>query len=324
MARGNNPRVYKNGNRTVFGKTRSQRRATERLGIVHQGGYGIEKRHYRSNILHKVDQYLNGTQYDGLQDWDDTICQDDSSYTRLKDRKPKIIYPFAKVFKDRMGSKLIGASTFPAFKLEEDEDTEYFLNKVLVPTSYFKPQMLSLGKDLCLRTSAFMRFKFMDGNLQLLKYNSNFCYPEFDNSGELEKIEIKYVYETEEVDEQTGQMVKRWFKEELSTTTDTLYDNPRYQDNEEPEFQVKESVSHGLGYVQGEWFRIGESMHTPDGDEDPMIHMMCEFIDCLNYNLSLSDQATNYGTEPQVALSGMDSSDADNLIKSSSRMCGCK
>lgn len=318
---GNGKQYIMGNGKKFFGMSRSEKRANNFLGVIHSpsSNFGVEKRHYRSQVLKKIDQYLNGTQYDGLQDWDDSVCSDPDSYVKLKDKKPKIIIPFAKIFQDRMASKLTGKSTFPKFKLEEDEEAEYFISNILIPGSFFAAKMQSLAKDLVLRTSSFMRFKFSEGNLQLIKYNSNYCYPIFDDAGELEFIEIKYIYDTDEVDELTGKMIKRWFKLELSKTSDVLYDNPVYSDNQDPEFEVVENIQHELGFVQGEWFRIGESIHHPDGEDDPIIYMMCDFIDCLNYNLSLSDQAANYGTEPQLTISGMDGEDAEKLIKSATK-----
>lgn len=312
-------RQYMNHGKRFFGMSRSEKKANNNLGIkLMDSGLGVEKRHYRSSVLKTVDQYLNGTQYDHLQDWDES-CASIDDYVKLKDRKPKIKFPFAKIFEDRISSKLAGASTFPTFKIEEDEETQFFINEFLIPNSHFKAKMQSLAKDLALRTSAFMRFKFSEGNLQLIKYNTNYCYPEFDDSGELERIEIKYIYKTDEVDPQTGKMIRRWFKLELSKEKDVLYDNPIYHENQDPEFEIDEVTDHNFGFVQGEWFRFGDDIHSVDGEDDPIIYQMCEFIDALNYNLSLSDQAVNYGTEPQLALSGMDSEDAEKLIKSASK-----
>jgi hypothetical protein len=317
-----NGRKYKmGGGRMFFGKSRSEKKAMNNLGIIHSpySPFGIEERHHRSNVLKTVDDYLHGNQYKGLRDWDDSVCTDMDSYVKLKDRKPKIIFPFAKVFQDRMASKLAGQSTFPKFKIEDDEEADHFLNNILIKGSFFRANMQSLAKDLMLRTSAFVRFRFSEGNLQYIKYNTNYCYPEFDDGGELETVTVKYIYDTDEQDPQTGRMIRRWFKLDLGKMADIEYDNPIYHENQEPEFQVVEKIDHELGFVQGEWFRIGESQHSPDGEEDPIIYQMCEFIDCLNYNLSLSDQAVNYGTEPQLAITGIDSEDADKLIKAASK-----
>ena len=317
---GNGRQYIKSNGTRFFGKSRSEKRAANVLGVV-QDGYGIKKLNYRSNVLKTIDMYLNGSQYDGLQEWDDSNCTDPDNYTKLSDRKPKIIFPFAKVFQDRLSSKLAGKSTFPKFKIEEDPETDYFINQVLIPGTFFKAKMLSLSKDFALKTSAFCRFKFVNGALDIQKYNTNYCYPEFDGSGNLTYVKIQYVYDTSEKDPSTGKMIKRWFKLELTQQSDILYDNPIYNESSgaEPEFKVVEKVDHEFGFVQGEWFRFGENNHNPDGEDDPIIYQMTEFIDAINYNLSLSDQATNYSTEPQLVISGMDSEEADKLIKSASK-----
>ena len=312
-----NGRQYINRGKRFFGMSRSEKRANNILG-VNQNGFGVKGAHHRSNIIKTVDRYLDGSAYDGLSDWSEG-CYDDDSYIPIDKRKPKIIFPFAKIFSDRVSSKLVGASTFPKFKIEDDEEAEFFLNNLVVPGSFFRAKMLGVAKDLILRTSSFARFKFSDGNVQIMRYNSNYCYPEFDNSGGLEKVDIKYVYKTNETDSSSGQMIKRWYKESLTKNTDILYDNPVYKENSEPVFEVVESAEHNLGFVQGEWFRVGDDIHSPDGEDDPIIYQMTEFIDAINYNLSLSDQAVNYGTEPQLAISGMDTEDAESLIKSATK-----
>lgn len=314
---GNGRQYILGSGKRFFGLSRSEKRAVQNLGI--NQNTGVQKRHYRSAVLNKVDQYLNNTQYNHLAEWDDSLQGSDGQHIKLKNRKPKIIFPFAKIFQDRISSKLAGHSTFPKFNIEEDEETNYFVNNVIIPNTFFKAKMQSLAKDLALRTSAFMRFKIVEGRVELIKYNTNFCYPIFDAQNELESVEVKYIFDTDEINEATGKTIKKWFKAEFTKNADIIYDNPEYNEGEEPIFQVDEQVDHGLGFVQGEWFRFGDDIHGVDGEDDPIIYQMCEFIDCLNYNLSLSDQATNYGTEPQLAITGLDSEDAENLIKSASK-----
>ena len=321
MEKNNNGKQYNmGGGRTFFGRSRAAKKAANTLGVINpSSGLGIKKRHYRSNILKRVDDYLNGCQYNHLTDWDDSMACGEENFVKLKNRKPKIIFPFAKIFQDRISSKLLGSSTFPKTKIEEDEETDYFINSVLIPGTFFKSKMQSIAKDLALKTSAFCRFKFSGGSLQLIKYNTNYCYPSFDDAGDLELVEIKYVYDTDEIDPSTGKMIKRWYKLALTKESDILFDNPVYTDSEEPIFVVEEQVDHGMGFVQGEWFKFGDSIHSPDGEDDPIIYQMTEFIDAINYNLSLSDQAVNYGTEPQLAITGLDSEQVEELIKSASK-----
>ncbi len=308
-----NGNKYDSNGRIFFGDSRSQKRANNILGVrLYDVNSSVDIS--RSPVLAEIDKYLNNCQYKGKADWQE--CRGSKEYVKITDRKPKIIFPFAKVFKDRIGSKLTGASNFPTMKIEEDEEADFFLNKVLIPSSFFKPKMLSVGKNLALRGSAFIRFRFIEGKLSLEEFNSNYCYPEFDQTGQLEKIEIKYVFESDEKDDK-GQYIKKWKRIVLTKQKDIRYTEPEYNDNHGPEFEVAESVEHNLGFVQGQWFRFGED--EIDGNEEPIIYQMRGFIDCLNYNLSQADSAASYGMDPQLVVSGIDEDEVDALIKSTEK-----
>ena len=293
---------------------RSGTRTDNILGLISNQG---EKLKCRSSKLKVVEQYLNNTVYDGLMDWDQAKCGED--FTPVKKRKPKIIYPFAEVFAERISSKVAGYSTFPKVKIEDDTESDYFL-QLIVNGGFLKPRLLSAAKLLAVYNSVFVRFYFADGILKVESHNSNYCYPEFADSGMLKSVEIKYVYDTGETDNQ-GKQIYKWYKLYLSDTVDIEYDNPVYEENSqtEPVFMEVERNQHDLGFVQGEWIQLGESSTGIDGDRDPFIFKIKGFIDSLNYNLSQTDQANEYGLEPQLILSGMDEDQIDGLIKSSAK-----
>lgn len=310
-------RKYNMGSRFFTGNSRSEKRAANILGVISGGSQGANK--YRSQKLAEVEKYLNGTQYDHLMNWDQAQAEED--HIPMSSRKPKVIYPFAQVFADRLSSKLAGNSTFPKLKIEDDPESEYFLNMV-INGAFIKPKILDAARDLAVYRSTFIRFKIVDGVLRIEKYNPNYCYPVFKATGQLESVTIKYVYDDpEDFDPKTKRAKQKWFKLELTETADILYDNPEFnaQVNEEPIFQVVESAQHELGFVQGQWISDGESSHSPDGDKEPFVCQIKGFIDALNYNLSQTQQATAYGLEPQLLLSGMDEDEVDSLIKSSAK-----
>lgn len=301
---------------TFFGDSRSQKRANNILGVTQSE---ISKYKNRSSKLDKVKKYVHGTQYDQLPDWSES-CEMGDSFRPVLKRKPSIIFPFAKVFQDRVATKLAGKSSFPKFQIAEDPETEFFLDVVERSVS-FSSKMLEVAKDLVSYTSAFCRIKMVDGILRLEDYNSNYCYPQFDAVGNLESVTIKYVYETDEMDKSTGKMICRWYKLELGKESDILYDNPIYSQNSstEPEFTIVESVQHDLGFVQGEWFKWGDDLHSPDGNDEPVVCQIDGFIDAINYNLSLRNHAAGYAMEPQLTISGMTEDEMEDFIKSSSK-----
>jgi hypothetical protein len=299
-----------------FGKSRSQKRAENNLGIKHSTLSMTNNEMYRSERLHKICQYIENKQYDHLADWDN--CDESDQHIPLRKRKPKIIYPFAQLLVERTASKLLGKSTFPKLDIPEDPDTTELM-KLVVDSTYMKSTLLKAIETMCAYNSVFVRFKIVGGNLKYEYYNPKYCYPEFDDAGELVKIEIKYVYDDNEDLDDQGNAKKKWYKLELSQMTDTLYDNPEYVAGGKPNFTPVKSNKHELGFVQGEWIRNGYNRHSPDGDGQSMVEKVFSFIDSICYNLSQSDKAVNYGQDPQLVISGMDDDEIESLIKSSSK-----
>lgn len=268
---------------------------------------------YRKASLYKVDQYLSNTQYDSLSDWDATnAC---GNPLKLSQRKPKIIYNLGKRIADTLASKLMGPRVFPTISLDEDPVTKELFDHV-VKISGLKAKSLDMARYLASHGSCFLRFKFVNGVLKTERYNPNICYPTFDQAGELETLDIKYVYnDLKDLDEK-GNPKKKWYKLSLSKFSDTLFDNPEFGENgEDPVFQPVKTNKHELGYVQGEWFRIGDDPNDPDGPS--LVGEVLGFIDAFNYSLSQSDRAVSYNQEPQLILKGMDTQEIDDLVKSS-------
>jgi hypothetical protein len=305
----NGNKKYINGERLFFGHSRSEKMAVNNLGITQD--YNTRKK-YRSEKLKVVESYLDDSCYDGLHNWDSSTKD---NFIPISKRKPKIIYPFAQVFSERLSSKLCGLSTFPKLTIEEDREADYFL-QILINATYIKARLLSASKMFVLFNSVFVRFYLVNGIVKIESHNPNYCYPVFTDDGKLESIDIKYIYDSGETDEQ-GKPIYKWYRLSLSQTVDIEFDSPIYSEYSEPEFVEVSRNEHNLGFVQGEWFTFGESEQTPDGDREPFICKIKGFIDEINYNLSQTTQASKYGMEPQLVVTGLDSDELDSLIKSS-------
>lgn len=294
------------------GKSRSQKRADNNLGIVHGGApVPLKSRRCRTPELELIDSYVNGTQYDGKMDWNECECSDE--YIPLHKRKPRVIYPYAQTLSNRIASKLVGKSVFPGLKIDDSEDDDEFLGVVLKETQ-FKAKLLQGTKKFASHGSMFMRFKLSEGEMILEHFNPKYCYPKFSQGGELEEMRIQYVWADKEDLDERGKPTEKWFKLVLGKDKDVLYDNPKYVSTAEPVFVPINTAEHGLGFVQGEWIRTTEEKHVPDGEN--MVLPITGFIDALNYNLSQSDRAVSYGLDPQLILSGIDEEEMEGLIKS--------
>jgi hypothetical protein len=299
--------------RFLTGKTRGEERQ-DMLGIVPGERMGSFKR-YRDDALHRLDSYCDNTQYDKLMPWD---SGDRDTYIPIRARKPRVIYNLGKRVVDTVAAKLLGDSVFPRFGVEEDPDTEFVL-QLLITASNMKLMALYAVKRMLTAGSSFLRFYVSGAKIKMEVYCAKYCYPVFDDDGELQEIEIRYVYDDQDDLDERGRPIKKWYRAYLSTDVDVLFDNPRFEPGgAEPQFEEVARAEHGLGYVQGQWFKSSdEETDSPDGDS--LIEYVTDIIDAINYSLSQGDQAVAYAQEPQLAIKGMDIDEIDDLIKSSEK-----
>jgi hypothetical protein len=165
--------------------------------------------------------------------------------------------------------------------------------------------------------AVFVRYYLVNGNIQIEYAQSKYCYPAFDTAGELDSIDIKYIYEDWNEREQNGNPKKKWYRLQLSKTVDIIYDNPEYREGNTPKFEEVGRAEHGLGWVQGEWFATVKDKFDYDGHS--LFADILDFIDDMNYSLSQSSQAIGYNQEPQLGINGVDEDEIDALIKSSQK-----
>ena len=303
----------RNGNSYSMNKRRRfQQLAANRLGVIDMNGNMTYK--VRNDDLEWLDRYYEGTQYDHLVDWDEG--NESPEYVSIRKRKPRIIFPFAKILSSRVASKLVGHTTFPSLTIVDDPDSTEFI-KVLLEVSNFKSRILEPIRRTLNTGSCFLRFFISGTSLKMEWYLSKYCYPKFDINGDLSEIEIKYIYTDENDKNPDGSCKKKWFKLYLSTSVEIEYNNPEYKPGVVPEFEEVDRVEHNLGFVQGEWLRTSEEKFEDDGES--LIEDSIDFIDSLNYSLSQTDQAVAYNQDPQVLINKMDEEEIDELIRSSSK-----
>jgi hypothetical protein len=310
-----NPDNGKKQKRWGSSLSRTAKRVANNLGIIDKTDSGPRVQLHRSDKLNTLQAYYENRQYNSLAPWEPK-CGDD--YVKVRQRKPRIIVPFAKTLSSRIASKLVSKANFPTLKIEDDpEATEFF--KAVMKAANLQAKLAEPVRETLALGSGFVRFYLVPNAIKVEHYGANYCYPEFDEAGQLEFVRVQYVYYSEGEYDQNGEKLRRWFRRDFGKFEEIDYDNPVYdpEATSVPEFQETERVTHNLGFVQGEWFRTSENTHTPDGfslHEDIM-----PFIDELCYNLSQSSQAIGYNQDPQLLVSGMDVDMIDNLIRSSQK-----
>lgn len=290
---------------------RTQDRIKNNLGII-QGG--SKSRKCRTPRLEEIDKYYHNKQHDHKQDWRDAECAE--QYVPIKNRKPIVIYPLAKMLTNRLSGKLLGDVQFPKFLIEEDPDAEQLI-KLIIKSSMYESKCLQACKDFLTYGSVFVRFKLSAGKLRIEKYNPKHCYPVFDAAEELVSVKVQYVFDDPNDLDELGKPRQKWYRLDLTRVADTLYDNPEYEADVEPLFNVVAQNNHDLGFVQGSWWKTTDNQHGPDGES--LTEPIHDYADVLSYNLSQSDRAGSYGMDPQLILKGMDDEEIDKLIKSTEK-----
>jgi len=270
----------------------------------------------RKPMLEMYDAYYESRQYDHLLEWDETK-NFDGTYVPVRNRKPRLLYNFSAVLVSRLTSKLIGEQVFPKFRIEEDPETENYL-KFIIKAADLKSKLLEPIRRELIAGACLVRFYVINGKFKIEHYLSKYCYPVFSPDGELEQVEIKYVYSDENDKDEKGNPKLKWYRLILGKMEDTLYNNPEYKENQKDiPFMVDNIAKHGLGFVQAEWFRTSDEKNSVDGYS--VIEDILDFIDELNYSLSQSSQAVGYNQDPQIMISGMDEEEIDALIRSASK-----
>lgn len=267
----------------------------------------------RSQKLQKLDAYYERNQYDHLPEWKEDKAKRGTD-TSIRARKPKFNLAFAKTLTSRVTAKIAGQSVFPTVEiLENPMDQEFF--RTVVKVSRLRAYLVEPIRRTLNTGSCFISFDVVGGRYSIKWYHSKYCYPTFDENDELEQVEIKYVYEDNEDRDAHGKPIKKWFRQIKSKYGETLFDNPVYsKDEKEPVFNVVQEAPNELGFVMGEWMTTSENQGNVDGYS--LIEDVLEFIDELNYSLSMSTRAVSYNQDPQLVLKNVSQDETEDLIRS--------
>jgi hypothetical protein len=299
--------------------SRTQKRIANNLGVIGKpSAQNILP--CRDPQLDLYESYYENTQYDHLTPWEDAVDPKTQTFIPIRQRRPRIRVPMARLLASRLTSMMIGGGGFPMPTMKEFPDEQAFFRAV-VNGSQLKARLLEPVRRMLNSGSVFVRFHLNEGAIKMEWFSSKHCYPKFGPDGQLSEIEIKYVFlDRNEVDEETGDFKLKWFRMILGNEQETLFESVEYNPDapdEEPEWTVKASVEHGLGFVQGTWFRTCEQRSSPDGYG--IVADIMDFIDELCYSVSQSSQAVGYNQDPQLTVKGLDANEVEDLIRSATK-----
>lgn len=302
------------GVRQRWANHRSHKKVSKNVGIISVPMPPGSSQMFRKDELEILDAYYEARQYEHLTPWFQS--EHAGMVVPLRQRAPKINSNFTKLLCQRLASKLVGDDVFPKFEVEDDPDTTEYL-RMIVKAGKLKSRLIDPVRRELNAGAHFVRFYIVDGSFVVENYLAKYCHPTLKTNGELQSIDIKYTYEDKEDLDQHGKPKIKWRKITLGETTDIEYDNPDFNPEKEPVFQVVESVTHAMGFVQGEWFRTSEQMDEVDGFS--VTQDILDFADELNYSLSQSSQAVGYNQDPQLTFKNVDQEDLANVIRSATK-----
>lgn len=293
---------------------RTQKKVGKNVGIIEVPMPPGSSMMFRKCNLEVLDAYYERRQYDHLVPWHQT--ENAGKVVPLRERAPKININFTKLLCQRLASKLVGDDVFPKFEVEDDPDTTEYL-RMIVKAGKLKSRLIDPVRRELNAGSHFIRFYIDEGAFVVENYLSKYCYPVLKANGELQEVEIKYTYEDKDDLDHNNKPKLKWRKLLLTETIDYEYDNPEFDVDKEPVFQVVDSVEHNIGFVQGEWLRTAEKMNEPDGFS--VVEDILDFSDELNYSLSQSSTAVSYNQDPQLTFTNIDEEELSNVIRSATK-----
>ena len=261
---------------------------------------------YRKPELHLFDNYLENAQYEHLNAWDGKIANQQMDNRTVQ---PKKILALPSISAELFCSHLTTEEARLNF-MHEDEDKQKKIDE-FVDFIKIWPHLDEALPSYFANGSTFIRFWANQGKKICLEtHNTKWVYPEFDENEELTSVIIRYVYETDEYND-NGTKIWRWHQYKMTQQEDIEYDEPEFDrtQTELPKFQVKEKLKHKLGFVQGVWIKSSLTTNNVDGKSFLDGKAVLDYIDDLNYMASKESDSAFYHLFPVLAMYGIEPSD---------------
>jgi len=299
----------------IRGLTRLGMRTVLNQGhILKDGDKDLAQILYRKPELQLYDNYLTDCQYDHLDEWDPNLSMQQMD---LRQHQPKKIFSIPKIATDLFCSHITTEESRLLITCEDDEEKQELIDEFIERIMIW-PVLDSSLPSYFANGSMFIRF-YVTGSKKIIieGHNTKYVYPEFDDDDELAGVIIRFIYETEEYNEK-GERIWRWSQTSLGKTEDIEYDEPIFdKDSKElPDFKKVKSNKHGMGFVQGAWFKTSCDPTSDDGESFIGSGGVLDYLDDYNYMASKESSSIYYHLFPILGLIGLERMDLEkNLTK---------
>jgi len=271
--------------------------------------------------LETFEQYVEGTQYEGLPGWyNDTVP--------LLERAPTIVEPVTQKAILSFVALCLGEDRWPGVTVETGDDSAFDDQLVLgeeaaaildrglatvieqsrLETVSRRALSQAMGCGTAVAVSA-----VKDGQLCVETPLAKWCTPTFDETrpGVVDELEIRYPY----LHHYRDGVDNKWavetllYRRVITATQDITYKPAKASENggEPDSWIVQTAIDHGLGFCPVIWYAFDRVTATVDEvDGHPIHEHLLDEIDCLNRSLSQHDRAALYAGDPQPVEIGVD------------------
>jgi hypothetical protein len=279
----------------------------------------------RYTRLDQFDRLLDGTFYDHLPNafYDET--DQAQKMIPLEERRPSAQFRLPRMVARWSARKLFAGRHRPKLRLK-DKPKLMPLNGLLRRAKFWQKmaEAVLLGSVGSIAVTFRVEGKGKEARLALTLWRAKFCKPSFDEFGDLAQLRISFTaagagllafgLTTDIDDKPIKATAEYWFIRDYTTTDEITYVPVPKEDwnpvdgfvaESQPPKQLKPStmvVTHGLGFVPGQWFVNLAGGNGIDGD--------CTWADAipnsieLDYTLSQIGRGTRYNAAPQLVIVG--------------------
>lgn len=276
----------------------------------------------RQRDLEVLERFVEGTQYDGLEDWfSDTD-------TPLWERAPCIVYPIVGTAIRSNVDLVLGESRFPAITSnpgEDDSDAEGLDEEASKKVDRAIAELSTRVRFRALARQALEHGQgarsvativgVRNGRPFLEHVRSRFCEPTFDADGRVTKLEVRYPYVSAPKRQPDGSwkvdilLYRRTIDDKADTTYLPL---PADKSGREPKAEAwtvdkDRTIEHKLGFCPVHWYAHMRECTTVANFDGVAIHeRQLDEIRGLDFALSQRHRAALFCGDPQIIEIGVE------------------
>ena len=255
---------------------------------------------FRKPELYIMNKYLENEQYANLPPYNPKSSQKDLDE---RECQPKASFPLLRISAEKVASFVAGYDSKLSIhnqNVEKQKKIDDFID-----TLNLWPIMEDLIPSILSNGSGFIRFYAnQSGKITVKIYNSMFCRPVFDSDNNLVEVTIRYLFDSGEINE-NKEKIFLWDQIKLTEKQDIHYNNPIFDRNSSntPVFKPVETVTHNIGFVQGQWFSSSYTDKDPEGKS--IVPEVKDMIDNFNYRMSKQDDSIFYNLFAKMVAYGI-------------------